>query len=147
MREAGIILEGHFTKNPQGRLHILQWSYGIQLGLGFHEVENPPLFIVEVSDPVSELWQMFLDHCTVQQLTALGVTKSILLEGLYRRLTEIQTFVPYPGTPWFCPLWMWRKVQQSFRLYSRMAMCKAGKLHVAYDWLGLSDALTACWGS
>ena len=26
-------------KDPQGRLHILQWSYGIQFGLGLHEVE------------------------------------------------------------------------------------------------------------
>ena len=39
MGEAGTILEGHFTKDPQGRLHILQWSYGIQLGLGLHKVE------------------------------------------------------------------------------------------------------------
>ena len=39
MEEAGTILEGHFTKYPQVRLHILQWSYGIQLGLGLHEVE------------------------------------------------------------------------------------------------------------
>ena len=33
---------------------------------------------------------MFLDHGTVQQLTALGGIKSILLEGLYSRLTEFK---------------------------------------------------------
>ena len=30
-------------------------------------------------------------------------------------------------------------------VYNSMAMCKAGKR--AYNWLGLSDALAACWGS
>ena len=72
--------------------------------------------------------KMFLYHRTVQQLTALGGIKSILLEGLYRRLTEFKLLYPILERLGFihCAC---SKVQQKFQFITAWPCARQASEH------------------
>ena len=97
--------------------------------------KNPPLFVIEVSDPVSSFGKMLLDHRTFQQLTAQGGIKSILLEGIYRRLTEVKLLYPILELLGFihCACAKFQSLQQHGHVQGRQAGIQLSRIIRCHD--------------